>query len=200
MLLWDSLLPFSHFFSANTRTHALSVFHLYSLSPPLSSTLYLLWFPSFISHLLFLIPRLRSSSTAMMTSFSVLRDVSLLTSLNGSLRWPRYRIQSLHCTACEGVFNMIISLTGPQVVDWISIFAKFYFFAIFAICKFLSISPAAFLMFFIPCLVSLFHVLVHTPFFSLGVFKTSLLAWQVCIVVVCECRQCLHSASHSIIQ
>lgn len=76
-----------------------------------------------------------------MTSFSVLREVSLLASLNGSLWWPRYGSQSSHCTACEGVFNMIISQTSPQVVDWIGVFAQFYFCALFAIHTFLSISP-----------------------------------------------------------
>lgn len=67
----------------------------------------------------------------MMTSFSVLREVSLLAGLNGALWWPRYGSQSSQCTACEVVFNKIISLRSPQVVDWIEVFARSCFSAHF---------------------------------------------------------------------
>lgn len=51
-----------------------------------------------------------------MTSFSGLREVSLLASLNGSLRWPRYGRKSSQ----GAVFNQTISLTSPQVVARLS--------------------------------------------------------------------------------
>ncbi len=129
-----------------SHTHTFFVFHLYSLSLSPSSILYLLWFPSFIFyppsfHLLFLIPASGQPLTAMMTSFSGLREVSLLASLNGSLWWPRYGSQSSQCTAYEAVFNMTISLTSPQVVDWIGVLTRSCFFALFSIYTFLSVSP-----------------------------------------------------------
>lgn len=139
MVLRDSLLSFFHspFFSAHAHTHTHYLcLHLYSLSlarclqffissdfpPSLSSP------PLF--HRLFVIPASGHPLTAMMTSFSVLREVSLLANLNGSLWWPRYGSQSSQCAACEAVFNMIISLTSPQVVDWMGVFAESCFFAI----------------------------------------------------------------------
>lgn len=125
------VLSLSFLFCSNTHIHAHfpRLLPLLSLSP---SILYLFWFPSFIFwspsfHLLFLIPASGHPLTAMMTSFSGLRELSLLASLNGSLWWPRYGSQSLQCTACEAVFNMTISLTGPQVVDWIRGFASYFF-------------------------------------------------------------------------
>lgn len=131
MVLWDSLFSFFHtlFFSAHTHTLSLSSTSILSLSLSLASILLSSDIPPSFSkpyfHLLFLIPASGHPLTAMMTSFSGLRGVSLLASLYGSLWWPGYGSQSSQCNACEAVFNMTISLRSPQVVDWIGVFALF---------------------------------------------------------------------------
>lgn len=136
-------------------------------------------FPSSFSnpltfHLLFVIPASGHSLTAMMTSFSVSGEVSLLASLNGSLWWPRYDSQSLQCAVCEAVFNMIIRLTSLQVVDWMSASALSGF------LHFLPFMPSYHShshskpVWILPCLIC-FYFVFSSPFLSLDVFNTSII-------------------------
>lgn len=106
-----------------SHTHTFSDFLLHSLclqfsiSPDFFFFSLALWHPSLLIPLLHILTS-GHFLTAMMTSFSGLRGVSLLVSLNGSLWWPRYCSQSPQSSASEDVFNITISLTSPQVVDW----------------------------------------------------------------------------------
>lgn len=170
------VLSLSFLFRSHTHTYTLSLFHIYSLSLSLSPSSILCLPISFLFHfltppfhLLILVPASGHPLTAMMTSFSGLREVSLLASLNGSLWWPRYGSQSSQRSATDTVFNATISLTTPQVVAWVVVCAESCFFALLANLSLLSVSPTpAFfwsltrsLWFSFPCFVSLL-ILVRT--------------------------------------
>lgn len=107
----------------HTRTHFLVRPSLISLTHRLQFSVYpdspsFIFCPPSSLHLLLHISTSGNPLTAVMTSFSGLRGVSLLASLNGSLWWPRYRSQSPQSSASEAVFNVTFSLTRPQVVAW----------------------------------------------------------------------------------
>lgn len=154
--------------SSHTHTHTVSpsstsllfaVF--YSLSPLISLLHFLTAVSPSLS--LFSSPPRAIPLTAMMTSFSVLREVSLLAGLNGALWWPRYGSQSSQCTACEVVFNKIISLRSPQVVDWIEVFARSCFSAHFNVfCVSLFFWNRAFFFFF-ACFVHSRRITLTNP-------------------------------------
>lgn len=110
VVLWDSLCSFFHsLLYSNTQffyhLHASSLSLSHCLQPYVLLPFLTPLFPSSLSR-----PASGHLLTAMMTSFSGLKGVSLLACLNGPLSWPRYSSWSSPCPASEAVFNIRIRL------------------------------------------------------------------------------------------
>lgn len=123
--------------------------------------------PSF--HLLVLIPASGHPLTAVMTSFSGLREILLLAHLNDSLWWPRYRVMSPQRTASEALSNVTISLSSQQVAAGKGVFSASCCFELLFIL----------LHIFLCCFISV-SVFLFPRLFSHWVFITWASAWPVC--------------------